>query len=129
MLQLSGRSAVVRCGALGRFGMLLDVGRFVQNTGRKTFWVALFGVAVFLAALSRPVFSFSEHISVAVPGATLAEQAPSQSSPQGSAAPAAQQAPSSPATAPATSPTTPGVTAQIPPMPTRAGLNIVVLDP
>jgi N-acetylmuramoyl-L-alanine amidase len=109
--------------------MLLDVGRFVQNTGRKTFWMALFGVALFLAALSRPVFSFSEHISGTAPGTTLAEQAPSQSSPQGSAAPAAQQAPSSPATAPATSPTTPGATAQTPPSPPRAGLNIVVLDP
>src|SRR6266849_1468716 len=128
MLQWSGRRAVVRCGALGRFGMLLDVGRFVQNTGRKTFWMALFVLAAFFAALSRPVFSFSEHISGAPSGNTLAGQAPSQSSPQG-AAPAAQQAPPSPVTAPPASPSTPGATAQTPPAPPRAGLNIVVLDP
>ncbi len=129
MLQWSGRRLVVRCGALARFGMLLDVGRFVQNTGRMTFWMALFVLAVFLAALSRPVFSFSEHISGAAPGTTLAGQSPSQSSPQGSAAPAAQQAPPSQATPPPTSPTTPGAATQTPPTPPRAGLNIVVLDP
>jgi len=109
--------------------MLLDVGRFGQNTGRMTFWMTLLVLAVFFAALSGPAFCFSEHISGTDSGNTRPGHARSQSSQQSSAAPAAQQAPPSPATAPPTSATTPAVTAQTPPTPPRAGLNIVVLDP
>ena len=94
--------------------MLLDVGHFVQSTSRTAFWMALFVLAVFFAAASGPAFPFSDHIAGPASGSTLAEQAPSQGSQQGSAAP--------------TSPTTPA-NAQTAATPPRAGLNVVVLDP
>src|SRR6267154_15163 len=69
--------AVLR-GALGRFGMLLDVGLFVQNIISRRLFLAVILLAVCAVALRA------------------APQAPQQSS----AAPAGQQSPASPNAAP-----------------------------
>ena len=90
--------------ALGRFGMLLDVGLFVRNTIYRRLLLGVFGLVV------------------CVVGASHAAQ-------QNSAAPTGQQVPASPAGTP-----TPGAASSAPaaqnvtPQP-RTGLNIVVLDP
>jgi N-acetylmuramoyl-L-alanine amidase len=88
--------------------MLLDVGRFVQNTIFRKFWLPLFALAVCLVALC-----------------VTASQAPQQSS----APPAGQQTPATPAAAPPPGAVTPAPAGQTATPPTRAGLNIVVLDP
>src|ERR1700738_4963827 len=109
--------------------MLLDVGRFVQNTIYRRFWPAPLVLAACFVALSGHAFSFSDHVAGAPSWSKLPEQALSQSSQQGSPAPATQQVPPSPLTAPPASPTAPGATAQTPATVARAGVNIVVLDP
>src|ERR1700730_11313100 len=102
------RLSVLARGALGRFGMLLDVGRFVQNTIYRKFWVPLFVLAVCPVAL---------------------QVAASQASQLSSAPPAAQQTPASPAVVPPPGAAAPAPPAQTATPPPRAGLNIVVLDP
>jgi N-acetylmuramoyl-L-alanine amidase len=97
-----------------RFGMLLDVANIVRINGRA--WsrnVYRIGAFFFSLVLGVVVLSFSS-------------AAPSQTAPT---APAAQSG------APQASPTTPApaipeaVPQAIPPAPSRAGLNVVVLDP
>ena len=88
--------------ALGRFGMLLDVGRIVRNSVRETFWVTVF-VAAFFAALGAAAPSAGQGGAPA--GAP-------QTQPQPTATPSA-----------ASGTPTQNVT------PAQAGLNIVVLDP
>jgi N-acetylmuramoyl-L-alanine amidase len=97
-----------------RFGMLLDVANIVRINGRA--WsrnVYRIGAFCFSLVLGIVVLSFSS-------------AAPLQTAPT---APAAQSG------APQASPTTPapaspeGVPQAIPPAPSRAGLNVVVLDP
>jgi N-acetylmuramoyl-L-alanine amidase len=102
------RLRVVVRGALARFGMLLDVGRFVQNTISRKLWLPLFVLTACLVAMQ-----------------VAASQAPQQSS----APPAGQQTPGSPAAAPPPGAVTPAPPAQTATPPPRAGLNIVVLDP
>ena len=94
--------------------MLLDVGNIVRINGRGWSWKSFrIGAFFFLLVLGVVVLSFSS-------------AAPSQTAP---AAPAAQSG------APQASPTTPapatpeGVPQAVPPAPSRAGLNVVVLDP
>jgi N-acetylmuramoyl-L-alanine amidase len=87
--------------------MLLDVGLFVQNAIHRKFWMALFVLAVFFAALNGAASSFSGPAAAAA----AAQQPPPVPTP---AQPAA---------------TTTGSVAQTAATPPRAGLNIVVLDP
>jgi N-acetylmuramoyl-L-alanine amidase len=102
------RLRVVVRGALGRFGMLLDVGRFVQNTISRKLRLPPFVLTACLVAMR-----------------VAASQAPLQSS----APPAGQQTPGSTAAAPPPGVATPAPPAQTATPPPRAGLNIVVLDP
>jgi N-acetylmuramoyl-L-alanine amidase len=104
--------------------MLLDVGLFVQNAIRGKFWIALFVLAVFFAALSGAASSSSGHAGSSPSDNALTRQAPQQ----GSAAPAAQQAPPSP-TPIQSVPVSTGSAAQSPAPAQRPALNIVVLDP
>ncbi|HXN52838.1 MAG TPA: N-acetylmuramoyl-L-alanine amidase [Candidatus Acidoferrum sp.] len=87
--------------------MLLDVGRFVQNTIHAKFWLALFGLVACFAALTGPAFSSAGQASApAAPQQTPPVPAPGQPA-AGATGGAAQTAGAAP----------------------RAGLNIVVLDP
>src|SRR5712692_11487339 len=93
--------------AVGRFGMLLDVGLFVRNTICRRLSLALVVLAVCVVALRG-----------------AAAQAPQRSS----GAPTGQQSPASPAS-PTPGAATPAPAAQSATAQPRAGLNIVVLDP
>ena len=83
--------------------MLLDVGRFVRNRIRQTFWVGVFVVALFAA--------FG------------ADALPSAGQAGGPASAPQTQPPPTPAQPPATATPTQNAT------PAQAGVNIVVLDP
>jgi N-acetylmuramoyl-L-alanine amidase len=102
--------------------MLLDVKRLAQNAiRRKSCFAVVF--AVFFIALSGAAFSFSG-LELAVASASAQALAP-----QGTTAPATQQ-PAPSATTPAPNPNAaPGTAAQNPAVPSRAGVNTVVLDP
>jgi N-acetylmuramoyl-L-alanine amidase len=102
------RLSVLARSIRGRFGMLLDVGRFVHNIAHWKFWLPLLGLSVCPVALRL-----------------AASQVPQQSS----APPTVQQTPASPAAVPPPGAATPAQPEQIATTPPRAGLNVVVLDP
>src|SRR5580765_2232768 len=93
--------------AHGRFGMLLDVGRFVRDAIYRKYWLPLCVLAICVVALLG-----------------AASQVPQQSS----APPTGSQNPASPA-APTLGTASPAPTAQTATEPPRTGMNVVVLDP
>jgi N-acetylmuramoyl-L-alanine amidase len=102
--------------------MLLDVRRLARSAIQRKSCLAI-AFVLFFIALSGAAFSFSRQ-EMAVASANV----PAMQAPQGSTAPAAQQPPPS-ATAPPNANATPGTAGQNPAVPSRLGVNIVVLDP
>jgi N-acetylmuramoyl-L-alanine amidase len=104
--------------------MLLDVRRLVQKAKARISCLAVVMFPAFFVALSGPVSSFSGQEAAVSWTNALAPRAP-----QSSTAPAVQPPPSPSATTPTNTDAASGTAAQNPTVPSRAGVNIVVLDP
>jgi len=103
--------------------MLLDVRRLVQNAMRTNSSIIVASAGFFIALTATALASSGQELAV-----TLANKVAPQAS-QSSAAPATQQPPSPATTTPPNTNGTPGAAAQNPAVPSRPGVNIVVLDP
>ena len=103
--------------------MLLDVRRLVQNAMRTNSSIIVASAGFFIALTATALASSGQELAV-----TLVNKVAPQAS-QSSAAPATQQPPSPATTTPPNTNGTPGTAAQNPAVPSRPGVNIVVLDP
>jgi N-acetylmuramoyl-L-alanine amidase len=105
--------------------MLLDVRRLVQNAIQTKPSTIVASTGFFIALTAVALFFFGQQLSIPSANALTAH------TPQGSTTPTTQQPPSpSAATPPNTNATpAPGTSAQNPAVPSRPGVNIVVLDP
>jgi N-acetylmuramoyl-L-alanine amidase len=105
--------------------MLLDVRRLVQNAIQTKPSTIVASTGFFIALTAVALLFFGQQLSIPSANALTAQ------TPQGSTTPTTQQPPSPSATTPPNTNATPpsGTSAQNPAVPSRPGVNIVVLDP